>query len=55
MITDNELFAAIAGAVSEVENGHICISIAVRDIRRAVAFFNEQETEIVSEVHAELA
>lgn len=48
MISDNELFAAIASAVREVEQSDISIAIATRDIRKAVATFNAQETELVT-------
>ena len=50
MISDNDLFAAIASAVREVEQGDISIAIATRDIRKAVALFNAQETEQVAAV-----
>jgi hypothetical protein len=50
MITDNDLFAAIASAVREVESGKISISIATRDIRCAVREFDAQATEPCNEV-----
>jgi hypothetical protein len=49
MITDNELFAAISSAIQEVECGEISVSIAVRDIRKAVREFDAQPTEQLPE------
>lgn len=49
MITDNDLMAAICGIVDEFNDGKISLSIAARDVRKAVFLFNSQETEIVNE------
>jgi len=48
MVTDNDLFAAIADAVREVESGCISIGIAVRDIRVAVRKFDAQSPRSVA-------
>jgi len=52
MITDNDLVNAIAGIVAEFHDGDIGLSIAARDIRKAVALFNEQPTEECTEERA---
>ena len=49
MITDSELLAAVAGILRETNRGDISVNIAARDIRAAVAKFNAQESETVSE------
>jgi hypothetical protein len=49
MISDNDLFSAIAAAVREVQTGEISVSIAIRDIRKAVREFDSQPTEHVQE------
>lgn len=52
MITDNDLVNAIAGIVAEFHSGKIGLSIAARDMRKAVALFNEQSTEECTEERA---
>jgi hypothetical protein len=52
MITDNDLVNAVAGIVAEFHDGKIGLSIAARDIRKAVALFNEQPTEECTEERA---
>lgn len=49
MMTDNDLVGCVVGIIDEFHDGTISLSIAARDIRKAVSKFNEQPSEQCTE------